>query len=55
MSIQYDLAIVGGGAAGLILLANILEKANRPISVVMINAGYPTGKGIAYSTNNTNH
>lgn len=55
MSFQYDLAIVGGGAAGLILLANIFEKANRPISVVMINAGYPTGKGIAYSTNNTNH
>jgi uncharacterized NAD(P)/FAD-binding protein YdhS len=55
MNKDYDLAIVGGGAAGLILLANIFEKAQNPISVVMINAGYPTGKGIAYSTNNNNH
>ncbi|MFM2156581.1 MAG: hypothetical protein RL516_1330 [Bacteroidota bacterium] len=55
MNTEYDLAIVGGGAAGLILLANIFEKATHPLSVVMINAGYPTGKGIAYSTNNNNH
>jgi uncharacterized NAD(P)/FAD-binding protein YdhS len=55
MNTEYDLAIVGGGAAGLILLANVFEKATKPYSVVMINAGYPTGRGIAYSTNNANH
>ncbi len=55
MNTNCDLAIVGGGAAGLILLANIFEKATYPVAVVMINAGYPTGKGIAYSTNNNNH
>ena len=55
MNNHYDITIVGGGAAGLILLANIFEKATNPVSVAMINNGYPTGKGIAYSTKNNNH
>ena len=55
MNKHYDLVIVGGGAAGLILLANTFEKATSPLSIAMINTGYPTGKGIAYSTKNSNH
>ena len=55
MNNHCDITIVGGGAAGLILLANIFEKATSSISVAMINNGYPTGKGIAYSTKNNNH
>jgi uncharacterized NAD(P)/FAD-binding protein YdhS len=55
MNKYYDLIIVGGGAAGLILLANSIEKATSPLSIALINAGYPTGKGIAYSTKSNNH
>ncbi|MFM7017087.1 MAG: FAD/NAD(P)-binding protein [Bacteroidota bacterium] len=55
MKNSYDLVIIGGGAAGLLLLANIFEQATSPISVALINAGYPLGRGIAYSTDNINH
>ncbi|MFN6091913.1 MAG: FAD/NAD(P)-binding protein, partial [Bacteroidota bacterium] len=55
MNKHYNLVIVGGGAAGLILLANSIEKATSFLSIALINAGYPIGKGIAYSTKNNNH
>jgi len=55
MKKRYDIIIIGGGASGLLLLANICNKVTRPTSIAMINTGHPIARGIAYSTSNVNH
>lgn len=55
MKKRYDIIIIGGGASGLLLLANICNKATKRTSITMINTGHPIARGIAYSTSNVNH
>ncbi len=51
----YDIAIVGGGASGTILLLHLLETIKSPFSVALIQKGHATGKGVAYSTTDPSH
>lgn len=51
----YDLAIIGGGASGILLLLHTLKQAQGPFSVVLFNHGYPLAKGVAYSTEDAAH
>ena len=53
---HVDLTIVGGGAAGVLLLAHLTKTVNRPIDVAIIDRGPgPLGTGTAYRTNDPTH
>ncbi len=43
----YDVAIVGGGPAGLFAAYEIVENA-RDVSMVLIDKGYMLGRGIVH-------
>ena len=49
------IAIVGGGFSGAMVLANLIRKANHPISIEWFDAGNTLGTGIAYSTKDSVH
>ena len=51
----YDLAIIGGGASGTILLLHLLEQIKYPFSVAILQKGHAAAKGVAYSTTDPNH
>lgn len=42
--------IVGGGASGTLLAAQVLRKAQLPIHVSVVNPREQLGQGVAYST-----
>ncbi len=42
----YDVAIIGGGPAGLFAAYEIVENT-RDVSIVLIDKGYMLGRGIA--------
>ena len=48
-------AIVGGGFSGTMAAVNLARLAEFPLRVSLINHGYPTGRGIAYSTRRPEH
>ncbi len=53
---HVDLTIIGGGAAGVLLLAHLTKTVNRPIDVAVIDRGPgPLGAGTAYRTNDPLH
>ena len=52
---RYDIAIVGGGASGTILLLHLLETIRHPFSVALIQKGHAIAKGVAYSTTDPSH
>ena len=49
------IAIVGAGFTGSLLAAHLLRSAPGPLVVHLIEAGHPTGAGLAYSTGNSGH
>lgn len=51
----FNLAIIGGGASGTILLLHLLEEMKDPFSVVIIHKGHERAKGVAYSTEDPAH
>ncbi len=52
-----DIAIIGGGFSGALTLANLVQQANRPLSIVWYEASTPEtlGKGVAYNTPDIAH
>lgn len=48
-------AIVGGGASGVLATANLLRSARGQIEVVLIERAAELGRGIAYSTRDPDH
>lgn len=51
---HFTVAIVGGGFCGTMVAVHLL-KANLPLSVILINSGYPLSKGLAYSSYSHKH
>lgn len=49
-----DIAIVGGGASGVLLAAHLLRK-NDSLRIVLVERGEPPGLGVAYSTRCRGH
>jgi len=50
-----DVAIVGGGASGSLVAIQLLRQARSPLSIVLVERGERTGRGIAYSTSDPLH
>lgn len=48
-------AIIGGGFSGTVTAVNVARLAPPDIRITLINAGYPTGQGVAYSTTRAEH
>ncbi len=58
MVTQYHnptIAIIGGGFCGNMLAVHLLSNAKAPLHIVLINAGYPLSKGVAYSSYSHKH
>jgi uncharacterized NAD(P)/FAD-binding protein YdhS len=51
----WDIAIVGGGASGTLLAANLLKQARAPLRVLLIEKSGRAGRGLAYSTESPRH
>jgi uncharacterized NAD(P)/FAD-binding protein YdhS len=49
------IAIIGGGFCGNMLAVHLLSNAKSPLHIVLINAGYPLSRGIAYSSYSQKH
>ncbi len=49
------ITIIGGGCSGTLLLIQLIRQAVNPLKVTLVNSGFPTVRGIAYSTDNINH
>jgi uncharacterized NAD(P)/FAD-binding protein YdhS len=49
------IAIIGGGASGTLVAANLLRSATSPLRVVLIDRTPPVGRGVAYGTDCTEH
>lgn len=54
MPAERDVAIVGAGAAG-VLVAWHLRRCRPDADVVVVGAGHPVGRGVAYSTTDGQH
>jgi hydroxyacylglutathione hydrolase len=52
---QPTVAIVGGGFTGTTLAAQLLRASGGSVSVVLIERGARLGRGVAYSTESTEH
>jgi uncharacterized NAD(P)/FAD-binding protein YdhS len=49
------IVIIGGGFCGTISAVNLARFSETPLRVVIVNRGFPTGRGIAYSTRRAEH
>ena len=52
---QFSVAIIGGGFTGTTLAAQLLRASGGSFSVVLIERGARLGRGVAYSTECTEH
>jgi uncharacterized NAD(P)/FAD-binding protein YdhS len=52
---HFTVAIIGGGFTGAILAAQLLRKSGGSVSVLLIERGARLGRGVAYSTECTEH
>lgn len=48
-------AIVGGGASGTLVAANLLRRARAPLQITLVERRLVLGRGLAYSTTNPLH
>ena len=48
-------AIIGGGFCGTLAAVNLARLSSKPLRVVLINSGYPLGRGVAYGTTRPEH
>ena len=48
-------AIIGGGFSGTVTAINLVRLSRAALDVVIINSGFPLGRGIAYSTTQAEH
>lgn len=51
----YDLAIIGGGAAGILTAIGVLREAQRPLRVLILEPNLPLARGVAYATVYSEH
>jgi uncharacterized NAD(P)/FAD-binding protein YdhS len=51
----YDLAIIGGGAAGILTAIGVLRDAPRPLRVLILEPHLPLARGVAYATPYSEH
>jgi len=49
------IGIIGGGFSGIVTAVNLSRLSTGPLRISIVNAGYPLGRGVAYSTRNSNH
>jgi uncharacterized NAD(P)/FAD-binding protein YdhS len=50
-----SIAVIGGGASGLLVAANLLKKSNQPLAIKVIEPNPELGRGIAYGTDDPDH
>ncbi len=51
----HTVAIIGGGASGTLVAAQLLRQADRPLQVYLISREQPIGRGVAYGTDCLDH
>ena len=49
------IAIVGGGFAGTMTAVHLMQRADQPLNIIIINNRFPLVKGIAYATPYSEH
>jgi uncharacterized NAD(P)/FAD-binding protein YdhS len=49
------IAVIGGGASGVLVAAHLLRAARQPLDVVIVDSRAPLGAGVAYSTGDARH
>jgi uncharacterized NAD(P)/FAD-binding protein YdhS len=52
---RWDVLVVGGGASGTLLAAQLLRNAPSPLRVALLERSERVGPGLAYSTQNESH
>ena len=53
--LHYDLAIIGGGAAGVLTAVQALRQARTPLRIVLVEMREQVARGAAYSTDYAEH
>jgi uncharacterized NAD(P)/FAD-binding protein YdhS len=49
------IAVIGGGASGILATIHLLSRATRPVDVVVVEPGDRLGGGVAYGTSEPTH
>ncbi len=52
---RFDIAIVGGGAAGTLAAIQLLRQATGPLRIAMFEPAPQPGRGVAYATTRAEH
>lgn len=52
---RWDVLVVGGGASGTLLAAQLLRKSRGPLRVGLLERSGRVGPGLAYSTDSSSH
>ncbi len=52
---DYDIAIIGGGASGVLVALHLLRQATAPLRIAVIEPAPVLARGIAYATDATEH
>jgi len=55
MQSGFDIAIVGGGAAGTLAVIQCLRQARAPLRIALFEPAPRTGEGVAYATSRAEH
>ena len=55
MDAPFDVAILGGGASGVLVAIHLLQAASGPLRIVIIEPRANLGQGVAYSTHCPEH
>lgn len=55
MQSRFDIAIVGGGAAGTLAAIQCLRRATTPLRIAVFEPAGPLARGVAYSTDRPEH